>query len=158
MQSKYPTFIDSPAFKWFKRDNGDLIDAIDAQLYWSESGGNAFSITNFAIAYMPRRKIKSDHPLWKANANVFNKETYKCSSGNCDSEWMKQGDIIPKLIYEDSDPLIGFSPIGDFEYLKYIGFENIDFAKQAIQEFAFIKECEWARDSNIVYSDFVKAK
>ena len=155
----FPTFKDSPAFKYFSHwlhDDG-LIDAIDARIYhnfeFDEFGG--MFIKEIAVSFFPLQKMRQlkyyDHPLYKEQQAVYGGiDGYTSHSGNDFNDWMKDGNIMPPAEFLSSEGVcLGYSPDGDFAFFKYFGFANIDYAKQALEQFAFIRECERARDGSI---------
>ena len=160
--NRYPTFKDSPAFKWFGRPKDDLIAAKDARIYWHYTPEPPFRVTHVAVVCFPLDKLRSlkgykDHPVWRANGAVFNNRVCRGSSGHCISGWVRDGNVMPPPELLDGEGLcVGYSPDGDFALLRHIGFETYEDAERAVQEFAHIEECSWARSGNIDIAALVK--
>lgn len=162
----FPTFKDSPAFKWFPHWQSDdgLIGAVDAGIYHNhdrdEFGGMV--IKEVAVSFFPLRKMQQlkyhDHPLQREQQAIYGgMYGYTSHSGNDFDDWMKDGNVMPPAKFLSSEGVcLGYSPDGDFAFFKYFGFENVEYARQAMEQFAFIRECEWARDGSITPEMLVK--
>lgn len=154
------TFNDSPAFKYFSHwlpDDG-LIDALDASIDF-ESDIDEFRnmvIKNVAVTFFPHHRMQElkykDHPLRHEQWATYQGYSHSGVASLCDVDgrWMKSGNVMPPpRLADETGSCLGYSPDGDFAWLRYYGFANIDYARQAIEQFAFIRECEWARDGSL---------
>ena len=163
MLNSFPTFEDSPAFKWFPRPKDGLIKGKDVRFYWAYTDLHPIRITHLAVSYFPLDKLREiegheEHPLWRVHSAVFNSKVFPDSSGNCISGWMQGGNVMPPPPHdEESGSRFGYSPDGDFASLKAFGFESIEAATNALEQFAHIEECGWARDGRIDPAALVKA-
>lgn len=167
MQNKLPIFKDSPGLKYFRHwlMNDGLIAAIDARIYYnlepSEHGGLA--VKGVAVSFFPRNRMRdlgySGHPIYEEQHVVYRgKNGYGYHSGNRFDEWMENGDVKSSPPYpEDTGCNVGYGPTEDFEGLCWFGFEDEQYAKQALEQFAYIKECAWARDGSIDPRALVKS-
>jgi hypothetical protein len=159
MRNKLPTFKDSPAFNYFRHwvsDDG-LIDAVDARIYYnlgfSDNGG--LTTKDVAVSFFPKNRMQklgyAGHPLYEEQHAAYRGRCgYTYHSGNGYDEWMQNGDIkSPPPHPEDTGCNVGYGPTEDFEGLKWFGYENIEYAKRALEQFGFIRECVYARDGSI---------
>lgn len=159
MRNKFSTFKDSPALRYFRHwlaDDG-LIDAIDARIYYNlepcELGG--LVVKEVAVSFFPKNRMQESghlgHPLYEEQNAVYKGPSgYIYHSGNRFNEWMLNGDVkSPPPYPKDTGCNVGYGPSEDFEGLIWFGFENEQYARQALEEFAHIREAEWARDGSI---------
>lgn len=161
------TFKNSLAFKYFRHwlpDDG-LIDAIDAsidfELDFDELG--QMVIKDVAVTFFPDRRMREekfkDHPLRSEQRTAYRGCSHSgvASLFDVDDGWMKDGNVMPPPEFVDeTGACLGYSPDGDFSWLKYYGFADIEYAKQAVEQFGFIRECVWARDGSIDITSLVK--
>ncbi|MCS5597939.1 MAG: hypothetical protein NZ828_11875 [Alphaproteobacteria bacterium] len=137
--------LDSPSFVWlpYLLLDDRLFFAKDAKIYFNMYKGKVYDVV---VAFFPSdyltQKGYSDHPVYSANASVFNKEELSCSSGNCFSDWMK----TVRDDCSDGFPSIGNSPYEDFRTFEEMGFLDNTERARALKEFSRIKECDWARE------------
>lgn len=167
MQNKIPTFERCPSRKYFDHwvPNDELIDANDAAIYHnlelSEHGGmvvKEVAISFFPVSRMRALKYKG-HPLYDEQRGAYRGYSHSGAGSkyDADGEWMKLGNILPPPdLVDDTGSCLGFSPDADFAWLKHFGFENETYARQALKQFAFIRECEWARDGSIDPASLMK--
>ncbi len=161
------TFNDSPAFKYFSHwlpDDG-LIDALDASIDF-DSDIDEFRnmvIKNVAVTFFPHHRMQElkykDHPLRHEQWATYQGYSHSGVASLCDVDgrWMKSGNVMPPpRLADETGSCLGYSPDGDFAWFRYYGFANIDYAMQALEQFAFIRECEWARDGSIDVAALVK--
>lgn len=165
---KLLTFKDSLAFKYFSHwlPNDGLINAVDASIdfEWEYNELDGKIIKQVAVTFFPHRKMKElkykNHPLRDEQRLAY---AGYCHSGagslfDINGDWMRNGNIMPpRNFIDESGSCLGYSPDGDFAWIRYFGFANIDYAKQAMEQFAFIRECSWARDGSIDPGTLVKA-
>lgn len=163
----FPAFKDSPAFKYFSHwilDTG-RINGIDASIDF-ESEIDEFGdmvIKNVAVTFFPDRRMRElkykDHPLREEQKADYRGYSHSGVASLCDVDgrWMKKGNVMPPPeLSDETGSCLGYSPDGDFAWFRYYGFINIDYAKKAVEQFAFIDECEWARDGSIDIAALVK--
>lgn len=166
MQNKLPIFKDSPGLNYFRHwlMNEGLIAAVDARIYYnlepSEHGGLA--VKGVAVSFFPKNRMRelgySDHPIYEEQHAVYRgRDGYSYHSGNVYDEWMNSGDVkSPPPYPEDTCCNVVYGPTEEFEGLCWFGFENEQDAKQALEQFAHIEECTWARDGSIDPASLVK--
>lgn len=165
--TKFRTYKDSPGRKYFSpliADDG-LIDAIDASIDFNqEVDESGVKIKEVAVTFFPDRLMRElkykDHPLREEQRAAY----MECSHSGVaslfdeDDGWMRDGNIMPPPeLADETGSCLGYSPIGDFAWLSWFGFENIEYAKQALEQFGFIRECTWARDGSIDPASLVKS-
>jgi hypothetical protein len=132
-KSNLPRFTDSPAIRWFGHliPEDGIIDAVDARILWNVSP-RPIRIHDVAVFYWPKHLAQRNEYLcsWMYDLD----DDLRYSSGNVYSTWD-----------EDHIEMLG-SLIKDFYYFTFL---NDAEAQRAREEFARIRECEWARDPSV---------
>jgi hypothetical protein len=137
LEINLPRFKDSPAIRWFGHHipEDGLIDAVDARILWNTSSlypvKGTIRIHDVAVFYMPKQLLGDNDYIrgWMHDVD----RDLRCSHGNVFAEWDE--DHIEMLT----------DIIKDFYHFTFL---NDAEAQRAREEFARIRECQWARDPN----------
>jgi hypothetical protein len=109
--------------------------ATHVDIFWNRTNGSGSKIRDVEVVLVPRILLR-DRDL-QVRYKDWN-QRWESDLGNSVNDWMRSG---------------GLSPAKVFAHLMVIGFEDDEKFWLAIEEFAHIEECFWAREMAEFYRE-----
>jgi hypothetical protein len=119
----------NPLYARFKHllSHADRYPAEHVDIFWNLTGDDAPRVKDVEVVFVPREALSDDE--LKAEYVRYNRQ-WGSDLGNSTQHWLEEG---------------GYTPEGVFEHLLHYGFASEADTRRALEEFAHIEECEWAR-------------